>query len=157
MVGWNGPLSPFVKWVQSCVAARIDEVNGCHGPFTIKTQTKLSRFMQHRLHTSPPLSEPANPFLDLLIRVQYEQRPRAVRGRSHCDTGRADLTQPVIDLNVVTTAKTGIVMVDDRAPSTGQCLDLRQGHLLTRLGPALSLIVVVDDAIVRVCEHQVTR
>lgn len=112
--------------------------------------------MQHHLHASPPQTEPTNPFLDLLIRGQYEERPRAVGGRSHCDTGRADLTQPVIDLSVMATTTAGVVVVDDRAPSTGQCLDLSQDHLLTELGPALSLIVVIDDTIFRVCENQVT-
>jgi hypothetical protein len=52
-------------------------------------------------------------------------------------TGHADLVQPMIDLSVVATATPGVVMVDHRAPPTGEFLDLRQGHLLAELRLAL--------------------
>ena len=87
-------------------------------------------------------------FSNGICRRNNKEGAATVGVRSNRNGVGPELPTPVVNLQLVTTGKSAVVMVDHRRPAGRQCSGFADGHLLTKLTGVLSVRTVVDQAVV---------
>lgn len=110
---------------------------------------------QPHFHSRPPLTKCRCPLADLFIGVKDEEGSWAIAGCAHGKARKADLSQPIVDLCVMTTCAKCVVMVDHSTPTRGEGTDFLKGHLLSKLRGPLPPFLIVDDPVVRIRKDKI--